>query len=146
MIRTWILITVSATAIAAQSSVVIDGALQDGIWRTAPVSKLVPAEAGVSADLGGEVRFAVAGRYLYIGARMPEPSGRITARSMGRNPSWEEEDVLRIVVGPYPDYIIQAGPLGAYSVETKGHPVLRDKFFAAALVKEREWTAEIAVP
>ncbi len=146
MIRTWILIPICAAAVAAQPPVVIDGSLQDGIWRNALVSKLVPAEPGVSPDLGGEIRFAVAGRYLYIGASLPEPSGRITARSMGKNPSWEEEDVLRIVVGPYPDYIVQVGPLGAYSVETKGQPVLRDKFFAAALVKDREWTAEIAVP
>ena len=146
MIRPVIMISFCATAFAAQTPVVLDGALQDAIWRNAVVSKLVPAEPGVSPDLGGEIRLAVSGRYLYIGARMPEPSGRITGRSMGRNPSWEEEDVLRIVVGPYPDYIVQVGPLGAYSVETKGQPVLRDKFFAAALVQDREWTAEIAVP
>ena len=146
MFRSLIPLLICATAFAAQTPVVIDGALHDEIWRTAVISKLVPTETGVSPDLGGEIRLAVAGRYLYIGARMPEPSGRITARSMGKNPSWEEEDVLRIVVGPYPDYIVQVGPLGAYSVETKGQPVLRDKFFAAALVTEREWTAEIAVP
>jgi dienelactone hydrolase len=146
MMRSLILILVCATAFAAQAPVVVDGALHDEIWRNAVVSKLVPAEPGVSSDLGGEIRLAVSGRYLYIGARMPEPTGRITARSMGKNPSWEEEDALRIVVGPYPDYTVQVGPLGAYSVETKGQPVLRDKFFAAALVKEREWTAEIAVP
>src|SRR5580704_6617011 len=100
MIRSLILIPVCATAFAAQTPVVIDGAFEDGIWRNALVSKLVPVESGVSPDLGGEIRFAVAGRYLFIGARMPEPTGRVTARSMGKNPSWEEEDLLRIVVGP----------------------------------------------
>lgn len=129
MIRSLMLISVCATTFAAQTPVVIDGALYDGIWRNAVVGKLVPAEPGVSPDLGGEIRLAVAGRYLYISARMPEPSGRITARSMGRNPSWEEEDVLRIVVGPYPDYIVQVGPLGAYSVETKGQPVPTGQVF-----------------
>jgi dienelactone hydrolase len=130
----------------AQPAVVIDGDLGDSAWRTASVGKLAPAEAGVAGALGGEIHLAVTGRYLYIGARLPEPDGRVTARSFGRNPHWEEEDLLRVVVGPYPDFIVQVGPLGAWSVETKGQPIAAPNFFAAARIGEHEWTAEIAVP
>ncbi len=143
---TLLLFAGAAVLAAAPSPVVIDGSLQEPLWQTARIEKLAPLEAGIPADLGGEIRVAVAGAYVYIGARLPEPSGRVTARSIGKNPHWEEEDRLRIVIGPYPDFVVQVGPLGAYSVETKGQPVLMDKFFAAARIGEREWTAEIAVP
>jgi hypothetical protein len=129
----------------AQPAVVIDGDLGDSVWQTAFTGKLVPTEAGVPAP-GGEICLAVAGRYLYISARLPEPDGRVTARSFGHNPHWEEEDLLRVVVGPYPDFTVQVGPLGAWSVETKGQPVAAPNFLAAARIGEHKWTAEIAVP
>src|SRR5205823_972919 len=71
------------------SPVVIDGRLDDAFWSTVSSAKLVATEAGVPTDLGGEVRVAIRGRYLYVGARLPEPEGRLTARSTGRNPVWE---------------------------------------------------------
>lgn len=147
MIRFLLLVLGCAgAAMAAQTAVVIDGDLNDQLWAGAFTGTLTPAETGVPAEPGGKIRLAVAGRYVYIGARLPEPSGRVTARSIGRNPHWEEEDVLRVTIGPYPDYVVQVGPLGGYSVETKGEPVLRENFHAAARIAPREWTAEIAVP
>ena len=44
MIRSLMLISVCATTFAAQTPVVIDGALYDGIWRNAVFGKLVPAD------------------------------------------------------------------------------------------------------
>src|SRR5438132_526867 len=102
----------------------IDGELIEPIWQKMAPEKLVPAETGVSADLGGEIRTAIVGGYLYLGARLPEPSGRIAARSIGINPNWEDgEDLFRIHIGanlvPF-DWVLQINPLGSCSLEQKG--------------------------
>src|SRR5579872_3854449 len=80
------------------TAVIIDGELRDGFWRQSKPGKLRPTEPGVPPEMGGEVRAMVSGRYLYLGARLPEPSGRFTARSIGKNPRWEEEDALTFVI------------------------------------------------
>src|SRR3989442_11230057 len=85
---------------------------------------LTASEVGVPRETGGEIRAIVIGRFLYIGARLPEPTGRITARLIGRNPSWEDEDRLRILCGSdigYTDRILEVNPWGAYSVEKALH-------------------------
>ena len=110
---------------AAAQPIIIDGHLNDRLWRNIPASKLVPSEDGTPADLGGEIRAIVAGRYLYVCARLPESTGRVTARLTGRNPSWEDEDRIRILAGAdigYTDRILTINPLGAYSIE-KAVPV-----------------------
>ena len=80
----------------------------------------------------------VAGKYLYLGATLPEPSGRVAARSIGVNPVWEGggeargvtrpgrmtygtpegEDFVRFIIRNYNenDWMVQVGPLGAYTV------------------------------
>lgn len=154
---------------ATAQPLVVDGSLNDSIWREVAAHKLVPSEAGVPAGGGGEIRAIVAGRYLYVSARLPEPGGRVTARLTGRNPSWEDEDRLRILAGAdigYTDRILTINPFGAYSVE-KAVPVsyrneptfpyadewARDivyrgaeKFLVAASIGENEWTVEAAIP
>lgn len=121
-----------------QTPVVIDGKLDEAIWRTAQPS---PMSGG-----GGEIRIAVAGRYLYVGARMPESSGQFTARSIGRNPHWEEEDSIHVTAGSYPDWTVVVGPLGAWGVETKGVPIPAGNFRGAATRGTNEWIAEVAMP
>src|SRR2546430_8675092 len=78
--------------------VVIDGDLRDTLWNRAAPGKLVPIEAGVPAEAGGEVRTILSGRHLYLSARLPESTGHFTARSIGKNPRWEEEDRLSFVI------------------------------------------------
>ena len=163
----------AGVAFAAESkspAIVIDGHLDDAAWKNVAAEKLVPSTAGVPADTGGEVRTIVIGRYLYVGARLPEPTGRITARMIGRNPSWEDEDLLTILCGPdvgYTDRIVQINPWGAYSVEKALHiashfldvyPYSQEKptsqvlykdapeFLVATSIGEREWTVEAAIP
>jgi cephalosporin-C deacetylase-like acetyl esterase len=147
---------------------IIDGKLSDRIWQEAEPVHLTPSMPGVPADRGGEIRAVVAGRYLYVSARLPE-SGSFVARLTGRNPSWEEEDSLRILAGAnigYTDRIVQVNPLGAYSIE-KAVPVTyrneptfpysdewersvlyrdADKFLVAVARVENEWDAEVAIP
>ncbi|HUQ92280.1 MAG TPA: acetylxylan esterase [Bryobacteraceae bacterium] len=134
---------------AASQTVQVDGALGEAIWQQMPAAKLVPLEAGVSGSAGGEVRSAVVSGFLYVGVRMPEPSGRFTARSMGRNPAWEEEDRVHVLVSGdllSSDWILKAGPLGAYVVERKSLDVNKTSFLIASRISEKEWSAEFAVP
>jgi dienelactone hydrolase len=159
------------------SGVVIDGDPNELYWQKLPPGKLTPTEPGVPAAMGGEVRVGIAGRYLYLSARLPEPSERVTARSMGFNPVWEGggearsqanprrytfgaaegEDFVRFFVRVYNenDWMLQVGPLGAYSVkwrwtgEGEWYPTRRekcDRFLVAARIGDREWTVEAAIP
>jgi hypothetical protein len=108
-----------ASAQSQVSPVVIDGEPRESFWDRIAPGKLTPAEAGVRLEAGGAVRAILSGRYLYLGARLPEPSGRFTARSIGKNPHWEEEDSLTFVIriANENDWLVQVGPLGAYSVK-----------------------------
>jgi dienelactone hydrolase len=161
------------TGLAAQANtppIVIDGHLNEPIWQSLPAEKLTADEDGVPAAMGGEIRTVVIGRYLYVGATLPEPTGRITARLIGRNPSWEDEDLLKILCGPeigYTDRILQINPWGAYSIEKALHvasgylavypyslekPTSQvlyknaSKFLVATSIGEHEWTVEAAIP
>src|SRR5262245_47475125 len=69
--------------------VTIDGNLTENFWTRAASGRLMPIEPGVAVEIGGEIRAIIAGRYLYLSARLPEPSGRVVARSIGVNPVWE---------------------------------------------------------
>ncbi len=118
--------------------VIIDGRLAETFWHGLSAQKLAPTEDGIPGDMGGEVRAVVAGGYLYLGATLPEPSGRVVARSIGVNPVWEGggeargmtnarrmtyggpegEDFIRFILRNYNenDWMVQVGPLGAYTV------------------------------
>ena len=159
--------TVPAT-VSANPAIDYRRKLSDRIWQEAEPVHLTPSMPGVPADRGGEIRAVVAGRYLYVSARLPE-SGSFVARLTGRNPSWEEEDSLRILAGAnigYTDRIVQVNPLGAYSIE-KAVPVTyrneptfpysdewersvlyrdADKFLVGVARAENEWDAEVAIP
>src|SRR5689334_19667866 len=113
----------AAAAAAQVPAPVLDGRLDDAFWKTVPAAKLTPVDPGVPAENGGEVRILVWGRYVLIAARLPEPSGRVTARMTGLNPSWEDEDLLRVTVGPdigYTDRVIKVNPFAAHSIEREG--------------------------
>ena len=142
---------------AQTNPVVIDGDLRDSLWAHAARGKLVPNEAGVPSVTGGEVKTILSGGYLYLGARLPEPSGRFTARSIGKNPRWEEEDRLTFVirVANENDWMLEVGPLGAFSVkwhwtgESDWYTSLPEKckgFLVSASTGEKEWRLEAAIP
>jgi len=171
-ISIWVLCWAGAAfpAYPKNPSIIVDGRLDEAVWRSLPPERLTPSEAGVPSETGGEIRAIVIGRFLYIGARLPEPTGRITARLIGRNPSWEDEDLLRILCGSdigYTDRILQINPWGAYSVEKALHvtshfldvyPYSQEnpasqvivkggaKFLVATSIREHEWTVEAAIP
>jgi len=159
--RCWILLASLAAPLAAQTPrLVIDGDPGDDLWRDLPPGRLVPSQPAPVSP-AGEIRAVVAGRYLCVAARLPEPTGRFTARLTGRNP--------RILAGAnigYTDRIVQVNPLGAYSVEKAVGVRYRnestypyadewsrdlvynniDKFLVASAIRGREWDVEVAIP
>ena len=146
----WLCAAPFALAETPNPAVVIDGELIEPIWQKMLSEKLAPTEAGVSIDHGGEIRTAIVSGYLYLGAHLPEPSGRVTARSIGINPNWEDgEDLFRIRIGanlvPF-DWVLQINPLGACSLEQKGQSDINRKFLVATRVGEDAWNVELAVP
>ena len=138
--------------------VVIDGQLSDAFWNRVPTRELSAIGPPVAnSGLGGEVRATLSGGYLYIAARLPESTGRFTARSIGRNPQWEEEDSLTfyIRVVNENDWMLKVGPLGAYSVNWRwtgesewytSRPEKCNGFLVAATRGEKEWRVEAAIP
>ncbi|MFN7937858.1 MAG: acetylxylan esterase [Bryobacteraceae bacterium] len=122
---------------------VIDGRLDDAYWQKAPAHVLEPD--------GGEVRAIVRGRYLLVAARLPEPSGRVTARMTGRHPNFEDEDLLQVTEGPaigYTDRVVRINPFGAFTTQREGQEVYANdhRYLIATHVGDREWTVEAAFP
>ena len=150
----------------------IDGQPTEAFWQNLAPEKLGPVETGVPAEAGGEVRAAMADRYLYLSARLPEPSGRVTARAIGKNPVWEGggesplsqydaapegEDYVRFVlrVARENEWMLQVGPLGGYSVKWRwtgerewytSRPDKCNRFLVATKISEKEWSMEAALP
>ncbi len=135
--------------------VVIDGRLNDGIWRAVSARKLVAAEDGVPRP-GGEVLAVRCGGYLCLAARLPEKGGRVLARSVGRNPTWERdhpnsppvEDRVEFELRHAEDHALTLtmNPWGAYRVERNGKIVEGIRLQAAAAVGPDGWSVEAAVP
>lgn len=161
MARLIVLILLSSAAFAqAEPGLTIDGKLDDGFWQAVSADSLAPEEPGVPAALGGEVRAGVRGGYLCLAARLPEPGGKVLARSIGRNPVWERdalespevEDRVQFELGykssggPLRRVTIAINPWGAYRVESDGKAVPDAVILSAARVTKDGWTMEAAVP
>ena len=117
--------------------------------RLMTAETLVPAESGVPADLGGDVRIEQRGAYLLLTARMPEPGGKVLARSMGRNPVWEKdalaapelEDRVRWRIRCNQRWFeIEVNPWGAYRVNAD------IEIRRSAAVTADGWTVQASLP
>ena len=122
--------------------------------------KLAPDAAGAPAELGGEASAQQAGAYLRLTARLPEPGGKVLARSVGRNPVWEKdvleapavEDLVRWMLrcrsagGTARELTIAVNPWGAYRIEEDGELVPNVTIARTADVTAEAWTVEAAVP
>jgi dienelactone hydrolase len=157
--------------------VTVDGRANDSFWHRVTPVRLVPEATGIPANMGGDVKAAVAGRYLYLSAFLPEAGGNVTARSIGVNPIWEGggesqnmrlarritygepdgEDYVRFILRVYNenDWMIQVGPLGAYSIRWRwtgehewytSDPEKCSGFMIASRVGNDGWSVEAAIP
>jgi dienelactone hydrolase len=122
--------------------------------------KLAPMERGVPAELGGEAGLEQRGSYLWLTARLPEPGGKILARSIGRNPVWEKdaaespevEDRVRWRIryrnsaGVQRDLSIEINPWGAWRIEEAGKITKDPGLTRSAEVTTDGWNVEASVP
>jgi dienelactone hydrolase len=125
----------------------LDGRLNDAFWNGVAERALVPAETGVPPDLGGGVRAGVCGSYLCLAARLPEPGGKILARSIGRNPIWQLDATLSPPVEDriefrFESLTLTVNPWGAYRIEEKPDAAV----LVAAEVAPQGWIVEAALP
>lgn len=159
------------------AQVSIDGEVNEPLWQRTTAVNLASLQPGVPASMGGEVRAVVQGTYLYLSAQLPEPGGRLVARSIGFDPVWEGggearsvadpdrvtygspegEDYVRFIIRVYNenDWMLQVGPLGAYSVKwhwtgkrdwSTSDPKKCDRFLVATKIKGDAWNVEAAIP
>src|SRR6185369_8609650 len=100
--------------------IVLDGRLEEEIWRAAPAAQLVQQSPhpGEPTPYSTEVRVVLAGDRLYFGitCRDPEP-GRIAVHSMQRDDPMAGDDRVTIVLDTYGDkrtgYLFQLNAAGA---------------------------------
>jgi len=148
------------TLTVSGQALTIDGSLDDRIWRSAAGIKLEPAIQGMSPQPGGSVQLVVRGGDICLASFLPEPGGRVLARSVGYNPVWEKdivtspvvEDLLIINLAPGPDHSdqsalkIEINPWGACRVERNGRQVPSSRILAAANISTGGWYVECAIP
>lgn len=143
----------------ATDPLTIDGQLNDPFWRNASPRDLTPSEPGVPAGIGGTTYLGLRGEYLAFAATLPEPGGKVLARSMGKNPIWEKdalesppvEDRIRFEIaytslgGEQRTTSLEINPWGGYRLEEKGQPIASTPVLRAAQVTPEGWTVEAAI-
>lgn len=143
----------------AATSLTLDGRLDDPFWQSVPVQNLSPSEEGVP-DSGGTVRVKQYGRYLCFAMHLPEPGGKVLARSIGRNPIWQKDATnapavedrvvyalrYRSAGGALRDLTVSINPWQAYRVEESDEVVPSAEILRATDVNSEGWTVEAAVP
>ena len=139
---------------SADGPLTIDGVINEEIWQRAAVLPVKPPEFGAPFPGAGEIRVILRGDYLCFSARIPE-TGRVVARSTGRDPVWWREDLVAFTVAFKAfstTFTVTMNPLGAYSAgyayrlapmqaPEQSRPVL-----AQAMLGPDGWCAEAAIP
>ena len=152
--------TTSAFSESHEGSWVVDGRGVEPFWQRSKSLDFEPAAPGVPLSLGGTVRVVVEEGYLGLLATLPEPDGKVVARSIGFNPTWER---YALTSPPVEDRIhfeirnvdprslvsvldIAVNPWGALRVERDSRLVGETGIVVAADITQEGWTVELAVP
>ncbi len=133
---------------AVKGSLTIDGVPDEDIWKRAIILPIQPAEFGAPFPASGEMRAVVRGGYLCLSARLPE-TGRVVARSTGRNPVWWNEDLViwSFHFHSFSTYVtVSVNPLGGYRVESTGAKADPQSVLVSASIGSDSWTVETAIP
>ncbi|HSJ30485.1 MAG TPA: DUF5916 domain-containing protein [Longimicrobiales bacterium] len=145
-----------ATAVAAASTIRVDGVLDESVWQSAPpiteFTQIVPTESAPASE-ATEVRIAFSGDALYIGARMHD-SSPTTSRLGRRDGAMAASDWLTIILDTYHDHRTAFGfeinPSGLRRDQTRSDSGEDDSWDpvweAATSVDAGGWTAEIRIP
>jgi dienelactone hydrolase len=133
---------------AADGPLLINGLQDEAIWKRAVVLPTHSADFGAPFPARGDLRAVVRGGYLCLSAELPE-TGRVVARSTGRNPTWWREDLIiwSFHFRSFPTYLtVTVNPLGAYSVEATGSARVPKSVLVSASIGSKTWRAEVAIP
>ena len=131
-----------------QGPLEIDGVGNEELWKRAVVLPLGRADFEGPFPGGGEMRAAVRGDYLCLSAHIPE-TGRVVARSIGRNPVWWDEDLVTwsLHFRSFSTYLtVSVNPLGGYRVDSTGFKADPESVLASAALGSDGWSAEVAIP
>lgn len=147
------------------SPVTIDGKPDEIFWKSA-VSMSLESKEFYNHDTAGDLKAASCEGYLYLAASMPE-SERLVVHSVGINPSWWREDMIRWmfrfrspVSGSNSVILLTINPFGAVSMASVRDiyninkndflslaPVSWSEEIAArAIIENDHWTIEAALP
>lgn len=134
---------------SADDPLTIDGVADEEIWKQAVVLPLGAVTFGAPFPAGGQMRAVVRGGYLCFSTWIPE-TGRLVARSTGKDPVWWKEDLVTWTVhfhGFAVSRIVSVNPLGAFRVESTRLPDSpAPEVLAAASIGSEGWSAEAAIP
>ena len=137
---------------SADGALIVDGRVDEDIWARAAVLPLQSKEFGAPFPAGGEMRAVVRRGYLCLSARLRE-SGRVVAKSIGRDPVWWREDLviwtfrLHDSLGRNKSLSLSVNPLGAYSVDPRGASGdSQQGIRASASIGLEGWSVEAAIP
>lgn len=149
-----------AVPVSQTEAVVLDGRLNDAVWRSAPAaSSFVQREprAGLPATEPTEVRLAFTPTTLYVGIRAVDSEPRaLVARAMERDADTAEEDSIALMFDTFLDR------RNGYFFATNSNGVRTDALISddgddvnlewdgvwevAARRTEEGWAAEMAIP
>ncbi|MCX6622156.1 MAG: hypothetical protein NTY38_14030, partial [Acidobacteria bacterium] len=135
----------------ANGPLTVDGRPNETTWNSASVLPLQPAAFGAPFPEGGEMRVMLREGYLYLSASAPE-TGRVTARSTGRNPEWWREDLITWTLRYHARskknvfLTVAVNPLGAVRVDSTDLAGVPKGIVAAATVEPGRWSVEVAIP
>ena len=146
-------------AVRAAPSPIIDGRLDDEVWRRAPVStgfmQSRPTEGAPAAEQT-EVQVAFDENALYIGARMHERDRRKIFEQLTRRDEGDEGDLLVVAIDSYHDHLTAFGfALNPSGVKVDGTSSRDDDdwdlswdavWMGATRIEDGGWTAEMRIP
>ncbi|GAG16745.1 unnamed protein product, partial [marine sediment metagenome] len=142
--------------VASNISLIVDGKLDDKIWQNLEILNLKPAEPAVTDKGAANFRVVLRGNHLCLGSFIPEPGGKVIARSIGHNPIWHRnppaEDMLIYEMkfiaksGVESKLRLEINPWGAHRIMRNGELVQETKILIAANVTSEGWEVETAVP
>ncbi len=147
-------------AVRTYGDILLDGALEEGDWREAPVAKdFIQSEPreGEPATFDTEVRVLYDDQNLYIGVRAydDEPD-KLIIRDLTRDYNTRSVDSFAIILDTFHDrrnsYMFQTNPMGAkYDTQSfnegqESNSNWDGVWHVATRIVETGWTAEISIP
>ena len=163
-----LLVTILLIGPLQGGSVLVDGKLEEDLWRRADQFQLQPAEKGVPLDLAASAKALSLAGHLYLGAVIPEPGGKVLAYSVGYNPNWEVNAStyflgLDRLLPPTEDRFVyrlrytrndgvlttlqlEVNPWGAIRLERDGLLVPESGILAEATINKEGWLVEVVIP